>query len=197
MRAPQLILASASPRRQELLRQLNLAFEVHPQDLPEQRGPAESAEDYVRRIAAEKALAGWRSIGQTRGLCVLGADTEVVLDGAVLGKPADRAAAVAMLRGLAGRSHIVLSAVTLVQGTRVESCLSRSEVRFRALSAAEVEAYWNTGEPAGKAGAYAIQGLGAAFIEELRGSYSGVMGLPLFETARLLAAFGIPVLAAP
>lgn len=191
--APQLILASASPRRRELLYQLGLAFEVCPQDVPEQRAAGETPEDYVRRVARDKAVLGWRRVGEARGLPVLGADTEVVVDDAVLGKPADRAAATGMLALLSGRVHEVLSAVVVVAGERVETRLNRSEVRFRTISAAEAAAYWETGEPQGKAGAYAIQGYGAVFIEELRGSYSGVMGLPLFETAELLSDFGVVV----
>jgi len=137
-------------------------------------------------------LAGVRARPPGESVPVLAADTSVVLDGAVLVKPTDRADGERMLRQLSGRTHSVLTAVALAGATDVQSRLSRSDVRFRDLSAAEVAAYWDTGEPHDKAGGYAIQGAGAVFVADLRGSYSGVMGLPLYETAELLALQGVP-----
>jgi septum formation protein len=185
----QLVLASASPRRRELLDQLGVRYEVKPADLAEQPQPAELAEDYVQRIAAEKSLAAWSL--NPDGLPVLGADTEVVLDGEIFGKPRDAAHALDMLSRLSGREHWVMSAVSLRAFGQHWFALSMSHVRFRTLTRGDIEAYWTTGEPQGKAGAYAIQGLGALFIERLSGSYSGVMGLPLRETAELLKRIDI------
>ncbi len=189
-------LASASPRRQELLRQLGLAFEVLPSNLLEVQEPGETPRDYVLRVAADKArfVAG---LVNERGLPrypVLGADTEVVLDGEVLGKPRDRAHALALLERLAGRSHEVLSAIAVIEPdvpAAMHSALSLSRVSLDALTAEDRARYWDSGEPAGKAGAYAIQGRAAAFIARLEGSYSGVMGLPLFELAQTLRKLGI------
>lgn len=182
-------LASRSPRRQELLQQLGLAFEVLPADIPEEPGPAEAPADYALRMAREKALAAQALA--PRPLPVLGADTDVVLDGRILGKPRDRAHALELLAALADREHEVYSAVALVQGDRVETQLSVTRVRFGAVTPAAAAAYWDSGEPADKAGGYGIQGLGAQFIREIQGSYSGVVGLPLYETVELLGAFGI------
>lgn len=184
-----LILASASPRRRELLDQLGVAYEVLPADVHECPAPGEPPETYVRRVAADKSLAAQRLCGGTRP--VLAADTEVVLDGEIFGKPRDFDHAAAMLARLSGREHRVLSAVSLRLGDQHWEALSASAVAFRAIGAAEIEAYWASGEPQGKAGAYAIQGLGAVFIRHLSGSYSGVMGLPLFETAELLRRIGL------
>jgi septum formation protein len=186
-----LYLASKSPRRAQLLDQLGLRPRLLDVSVPEQRGAAEPASDYVCRVAGDKALAGLQSLAAEPGAVVLGADTEVVLDDHVFGKPTDAASAAAMLRRLSGRSHRVLSAVHCVADGRAEQRLQVSEVRFAELDEATIAAYVATGEPFGKAGGYAIQGCAAAFIEHLSGSYSGVMGLPLFETSRLLAAFGI------
>jgi septum formation protein len=186
-----LYLASKSPRRAQLLEQLGLQPSLIDVSVPEQRGAAEPAADYVCRVAREKALAGLQTVAAEPGAVVLGADTEVVLDDEVFGKPADAAAAAAMLSRLAGRSHRVLSAVHCVSGERSLHVLQQSDVRFAALDETAIAAYVATGEPFGKAGGYAIQGRAAAFVEHLSGSYSGVMGLPLYETARLLAAFGI------
>src|SRR5580693_6697085 len=183
--APLVILASASPRRTELLTQLGVAHRVVPAHVDERRAPGESVEACVRRLATSKALE------VQVALAVLGADTAVVVDDDLLGKPRDRADALAMLARLSGRWHQVLSAVALASANGLQCVLSRSEVRFRALQARECAAYWDSVEPCDKAGAYAIQGLGAVFVEELRGSYSGVVGLPLFETERLLAAAGV------
>lgn len=190
-----LILASASPRRAELLRQLKLTFVVQPQQVNEGRPPDEPVAAYVSRLARVKAQAGWEASGGE--LPVLGADTVVALGEEHLGKPVDQAGAAAMLQKLGGRTHRVLTAVHVVQGQREAGLLSISEVDFRAIDPDEARRYWASGEPADKAGAYAIQGLGAIFVRELRGSYSGVMGLPLFETAELLVQFGIRVLSVP
>jgi septum formation protein len=186
-----LYLASRSPRRRELLRQLGIAHVALDVEVPEVRAAGESPEHYVSRVAREKAQAGLASLPDAAGAIVLGSDTEVVLDGEVFGKPADADHAAAMLRRLAGRRHAVVSAVWAVTATRAEHELSISIVRFAALDEAAIAAYVATGEPFGKAGGYAIQGHGAALVEHLEGSYSGVMGLPLFETARLLRGFGI------
>jgi septum formation protein len=184
-------LASASPRRSELLRQIGVAFEVRPADIKEEMLARELPEDYVLRLAAAKAGAVWATLVGADARPVLAADTAVVLEGAVLGKPLDAAEALQMLERLSGRSHRVLTAVALRTDIGVETRLSASEVRFRATTAAERLAYCSTGEPFDKAGGYGIQGHAAVFIEELHGSYSGVMGLPLFETAALLARSGL------
>jgi septum formation protein len=189
-------LASASPRRRELLEQIGVVYELLKVDVPEQRDPGESPEEYVLRVALAKARAGHTLLDGGDNTPVLGADTEVVLDGEVLGKPPGRDEAIDMLHRLTGREHLVLSAVAVVNGAQEQSRLSVSHVRFRQIGDDEALAYWHTGEPADKAGGYAIQGRGAIFIERLEGSYSGVMGLPLFETAQLLALFGIVPLAA-
>ena len=197
MSNPQIYLASNSPRRRALLAQIGVRFRVVAVSLDETPLPREAADEYVRRVALDKARAGRELVAGRSGspaLPVLAADTGVVVDQRVLGKPRDRADALAMLRLLSGRSHRVLSAVALV-GTEETIALSESEVLFRGISEAEARAYWETGEPADKAGGYAIQGLGALFVEHLRGSYSGVMGLPLFETAALLEAAGVRLLA--
>ncbi len=186
-RKPQLVLASASPRRAALLSQLGLVFTVNAGDVDETRRPGEGAADMVRRLALTKAEAAAR--GET--LPVLGADTAVVVDGTVLGKPADRAEGLRMLTRLSGRAHEVLTAIALVHGHRSEVRLSRSVVTFRAISAAEAEAYWASGEPCDKAGGYGIQGIGGIFAERIEGSYSGIVGLPLAETEALLQAFGV------
>ncbi len=188
-------LASASPRRRELLGQIGVRYELLKVDVPELRDPAESPEEYVLRVALAKARAGSALLKADDSHPVLGADTAVVLGHEVLGKPRDRDDALAMLRRLAGREHLVLSGVALVGGDQEQSRLSVSHVRFRPIGDDEALAYWHTGEPADKAGSYAIQGLAAMFIERLEGSYSGVMGLPLYETAQLLAQFGIVPLA--
>jgi septum formation protein len=223
MANPQIYLASNSPRRRELLAQIGVRFGVIAVDLREEPLPAEVPEEYVVRIALDKARAGGRLVARGPGaaegafrpgspagsrkrrsnvstdfwqpaLPVLAADTVVVVDGRILGKPSDRAAAAAMMRLLSGRTHRVLSGVALI-GEAERFALSVSEVSFRRVSAEEARAYWETGEPDDKAGGYGIQGLGALFVRDLRGSYSGVMGLPLYETSRLLAAEGIDALA--
>jgi septum formation protein len=192
-------LASASPRRGELLRQIGVPFEAHPAAIDERRLPNESPADYVLRIAAAKADTVWASAAvQARPRLVLAADTAVVVDDEVFGKPRDNGEALRMLETLSGRSHIVVTAVAIRAGSGADALVAASEVKFRATTHRERAAYCATGEPLDKAGAYGIQGLGAAFIEQLHGSYSAVMGLPLFETALLLDRFGCPFwLAAP
>jgi septum formation protein len=184
---PCLCLASASPRRQALLRQIGVPHRVQPAALDESLLPGETAAPYVQRMARAKALA----VQQQQPLPVLAADTTVVVEGLICGKPHDEAAGIEMLQRLSGRSHQVLTAVALAAAGGLALRLSESEVRFRRLSLAECRAYWRSGEPRDKAGGYAVQGRAAVFVESLYGSYSGVMGLPLFETAQLLQAAGI------
>jgi septum formation protein len=186
---PQLLLASASPRRSALLRQIGIAHRVHATHIDESALLGEAPAQLARRLAEGKARA---ALGVAPGLAVLGADTIVVLGEQVLGKPRDAQDAQAMLLALAGREHRVLSAVALVRADgRVHGALSESRVAFRSITPAEARWYWESGEPQDKAGGYAIQGLAAIFVEALAGSFSGVMGLPLFETAQLLAEAGI------
>ncbi len=187
-------LASRSPRRRELLHQLGVRFEVLDLEVDESAGAGESAEALVQRLAKAKAEAGRGLLADGDALPVLGADTIVVRDDAILGKPRDRGQACELLAGLSGRCHRVLSAVALASADGTALRLSESRVCFRALSRREIEAYAATGEPLDKAGAYGIQGRAAAFVSELQGSYSGVVGLPLYETAELLAAQGLDVL---
>jgi septum formation protein len=183
-------LASASPRRRELLQQIGVRFELVRIDVPEHLQPAEHPQDFVRRLATEKARAGWRHCRDAGlpALPVLGADTAVVVDQIVLGKPNNEAEGLAMLRLLAGREHQVYSGVALNDGEHTQTAVSISRVRFRTLDDVEIQAYWDTGEGRDKAGCYAVQGLAAQYIETIEGSYSGIMGLPLFETANLIAA---------
>ena len=199
MSRPQIYLASSSPRRRELLTQLGVTFEIVPQDVSEIRLEGEKPEQYVERLAMEKAKAGLRNLGKNPSGPVLGADTAVVVDDVVFGKPVDKSQAIAMLQQLSGRQHRVLSAVAVVGRDklgqdRARVCVNASVVDFRPISKEEVRAYWDSGEPADKAGAYAIQGKAAIFIKRLEGSFSGVMGLPLFEAGELLAEFGIEIL---
>ena len=184
-----LYLASQSPRRRELLARLGRPFAALDLDVPEQRQPGEPADDYVRRVAREKAGAGLLEVVAIPGARVLGADTEVVLGDEVFGKPRDAADAAAMLRRLSGRTHRVVTVVWLVSAAREAEATSVSEVAFGELDDAAIAAYLEGGEWQGKAGAYAIQGAAQAFIAHLSGSHSGVMGLPLYETARLLEGF--------
>jgi septum formation protein len=186
-----LYLASQSPRRHHLLGQLGVEFRLLDLDVDEVRGPNEAAGDYVRRVAREKAGAGLLEVVAVPNAVVLGADTEVVLDGEVFGKPRDQAHAADMLRRLSGRSHEVITAVSLVSAGREAQAVSNSQVRVAALSDADIAAYLASGEWEGKAGAYAIQGRFEAHIEHLSGSYSGVMGLPLHDTMKLLREFGV------
>jgi septum formation protein len=187
--SPVLRLASVSPRRRELLTQIGVPHLVTGAHIDESVQAGERPHDYVQRMARTKAQTVRE---QDRSLPVLGADTTVVLDGTVFGKPADRADALRMLGLLSGRTHEVLTAVALASTEGLSMRVSVSSVRFRSLAAEEIAAYWETGEPHDKAGAYAIQGLGAVFVESLSGSFSGVMGLPLFETSELLRAAGVP-----
>jgi len=186
-----LYLASKSPRRRELLRQLGVDFSILDLDVPEQRVPGEPPEDYVSRVAREKAGAGLLQVAAIPHAVVIGADTEVVLGDEVFGKPADAEDAARMLRLLSGRTHRALSAVWFVSAGREEHALSETDVEFAELSEADIETYIASGEAFGKAGAYAIQGQAAAFVKHLAGSHSGVMGLPLHETAVLLKRFGV------
>jgi septum formation protein len=187
-----LYLASQSPRRRELLRQLGIEADVLEVDVPERREPGETPQDYVSRVAREKAGAGLLQVVALPGALVLGADTEVVLDDEVFGKPADAADAARMLRRLSGRTHRVISVVWAVSAGREEHAVHVSSVEFARLAQADIAAYVASGEAFGKAGAYAIQGRAAAFVRHLEGSHSGVMGLPLYETAALLRRFMPP-----
>lgn len=193
MTPPRLYLASKSPRRRELLARIGVTPAIIAMELDEAPLPGEAPEDYARRVALDKARAGRALLPADCEVPVLGADTLVTIDGRILGKPRDAEDAVAMLRLLSGRTHRVLSAVALL-GRADRLALNVSEVSFRPIGEGEARAYWASGEPADKAGGYAIQGLGALFVRELRGSYSGVMGLPVYETAQLLAAEGILLL---
>jgi len=189
---PDIFLASASPRRRALLEQIGVSYRLLEVDVDESLQPGETPEEYVQRLALEKARAGHTRLAGKARLPVLGADTAVVVGSRIMGKPADREQGIEMLQALSGRSHQVLSAVAVVNDHQAVR-LSNSEVTFCALSGDECRAYWDTGEPSGKAGAYAIQGIAACFITRLKGSYSGVMGLPLFETAALLREFGVEI----
>jgi septum formation protein len=188
---PTLFLASASPRRRELLQQIGAPFSLLSVAVDETPSATESPEDYVQRLAREKALAGLALLDDASA-CVLGADTTVVLDQRILGKPADRVDALAMLAALSGREHRVMTAVAVASPSRCVVRLVTSKVRMRRIDPAQAEAYWTSGEPQDKAGGYAIQGCGAIFVESLEGSYSTVVGLPLCETAELLDMFGLP-----
>ncbi|MET0124528.1 MAG: Maf family protein [Pseudomonas caspiana] len=188
---PPLFLASGSPRRRELLTQIGVRFTVLSAQIDETPYNEETPTAYVERLARGKAQAGLALLTDADG-CVLGADTAVVLDGQILGKPLDEADALSMLTALSGREHEVLTAIALVNQQRCETRVVASRVRFRSISTAEIQTYWASGEPQDKAGSYAIQGLAAIFVESLQGSYSAVVGLPLCETAELLGHFGIP-----
>ena len=188
---PDIFLASQSPRRAALLEQIGVRFEAVRQDVEEWPEPGESPEVFVIRLALDKARAGLKARPAGALQPVLGADTIVVLEDRVLGKPADEAEFMEIMQVLSGRTHRVLTGVALVDGDREATRLSPSTVGIRDIEPAERRAYWRSGEPADKAGGYAIQGLGAVFVESLDGSYSGVMGLPLFETADLLHEFGV------
>lgn len=191
MSTRQIILASASPRRQELLAQIDVSFRVESQDIDETLRTGETALDYVQRMANDKAESALLGLGEDKQSVVLAADTVVICDQEVMGKPADKADARRMLLKLSGREHHVLSAVTVATQNERYCAISDSSVQFRVITSEEAERYWLSGEPAGKAGAYAIQGRAAVFVKHLAGSYSGVMGLPLFETAQLLSRFDI------
>lgn len=200
---PQIALASASPRRRELLTQLQQDFVIVQAPIDEQIHPAEMAVDYVQRLALEKACAGWQAqlVSGTPPRPTLGADTIVVVDGEVLGKPRDRDDFYRMMRLLSGRQHQVMTAIALAWSPHVSAAavpqeqtpsltkvqLVRTEVCFMPLSEQDIEAYWRSGEPQDKAGGYGIQGLGGRFVTHLSGSYFAVVGLPLYETQQLLA----------
>ena len=192
IRTPKIMLASRSPRRAALLAQLGLEFDLIDAEVDERPRPGETADTLALRLARAKAEAGVR--GSPGAIPVLGADTVVSLDGRLYGKPCSGREAASMLGALSGRSHEVFTAVCLATSDGVRTEVSRSVVTFRNLSKREIDLYCASGEPEGKAGAYAIQGLAAIFVEHLQGSYSGIMGLPLFETARLLNEAGIEVL---
>lgn len=193
---PMIYLASRSPRRGELLGQIGVTFAVLPSDVDESVRPDESPEHYVLRLAREKALVCAQRLA-VEGLAdrpILAADTTVCIDGMILGKPEHDADAAAMLRRMSDRWHAVHTAIAVAQGNRVETVLSSTQVEMARLTEAEIAAYIASGEPRDKAGSYGIQGLAGAFIRRIEGSYSGVMGLPVYETSLLLKQFGVPVL---
>ncbi len=185
-----IILASASPRRAELLRQMGVVFGIRPADIDETPVAGEKTGDYVLRLAIEKAFAA--SLGAPAAI-VLGSDTSVIIDGRILGKPATENEAAETLRALSGRTHQVITGIAVVVDGYAQSCLVSTDVTFRELRPDEIVAYVRTGEPMDKAGSYGIQGRGGIFVESLQGSYSAVVGLPLRETADLLAQAGYPV----
>ena len=184
---PVIYLASASPRRSELLRQIDVTHAVLPVDIDETPRPGEKPAHYALRLAEEKARALWEQLPVAQRRPVLAADTTVALGDEILGKPVDRDDAVRMLGRLSGREHEVHTAVAVLHEGGADARVSTSTVAFRPLTGVEIDWYWRTGEPADKAGAYAVQGHAAVFIRRLAGSYSGVMGLPLYETWELLA----------
>lgn len=194
---PSLYLASTSPRRRELLQQIGVNFETLSVDVDETPKPQETPADYVKRLALQKAQAGLDLLKTGGDGLVLGGDTAVVCNGQIFGKPADREDALKMLEELSGTTHHVYSAVSLVNDERQEVRLTVTEVTFHVLPLRQRESYWNSGEPKGKAGAYAIQGYGAVFVAGIAGSYTGVVGLPLAETAELLNCFDVPIWAEP
>ena len=190
MNAGAIVLASRSPRRSQLLEQIGIEHAVLVTDVDESLRPAELAEDYVLRLAREKAAQGYR-IAAAAPRVVIGADTTVVVDDEILGKPCGPKEGKAMLRLLSGRAHTVLTGVAAFNGARIESSLSASRVWFKSMTEPEIEAYWATGEGADKAGSYGIQGFGGIFVERIEGSFSGIMGLPVAETEALLQALDI------
>lgn len=187
--SPMLCLASASPRRRDLLASIGVTVSVIPSDVDETPKQGESAAAYVKRLAVAKALAA----APKTLLPVLGSDTAVVVDGTILGKPVNADDAAAMLRQLSDRTHQVLTAVAVTGPKGVLCCCVTTDVKMRQITAQEISDYWLTGEPADKAGGYAIQGLAAIFVEEIKGSHSAVVGLPLYETAQLLGQQGVPI----
>jgi septum formation protein len=182
-------LASSSPRRAELLKSLGLQFSQGAAGIDETRRAGERPAELVQRLSVEKARAVARN-----GMLVIGSDTEVVLDDEPFGKPASCADAIRMLDRLSGRTHQVMTGVAVLDGDSVHTALCVTDVSFRSIAESEARAYWESGEPRDKAGGYGIQGLGGLFVEEIRGSYSGVMGLPIFETAELLGRCGVRVI---
>lgn len=187
----QIILASASPRRRQLLQQIGVSARVHVVEIDETQQPGESSLAFVQRLAMEKAQLGYQLTDRSQLLPVLGSDTIVAIDGAVLGKPRDRDDAMKMLRLLSGKKHAVHTSVAIVTGEEMIFDTSSSEVEFKPLSEVEIERYVATGEADDKAGSYAVQGLAAQFIKNINGSYSGIMGLPLYETVQLLKRCGV------
>lgn len=179
-------LASASPRRLELLKQIGMDVTVITPSVIEVPQPSEPPLDYAKRLARSKAEAGWSHPLRNKMMPVIGADTIVVCDNEVLGKPENKEHGMAMLSRLSGRTHEVITAIAIVYGEKIKQCYVQSEVTFATLTRTQIEDYWHTGEACDKAGAYAIQGRAAAFISYLKGSYSSVVGLPLFETVQLL-----------
>ncbi len=190
MNLPDIALASGSPRRQELLSQIGVSFSVVAVDVDESLLDGESAGDYVQRLAVAKAQAGWHILSSQQKIPVLGADTAVIVDDEILGKPRDADDARAMLQRLSGRCHQVMTAVAIVDQQQVLCKLNTSEVCFSDLSSEQIAWYVSTGEGTDKAGGYAVQGLAAMFIERIEGSYSGIMGLPLRETSVMLQLAG-------
>ncbi|GAA0811829.1 Maf family protein [Colwellia asteriadis] len=189
-----LVLASQSPRRQQLLAQLGYQFAIQISDIDESVQQSEQAADYVVRLATEKAKAVFSTLSsftQAQSL-VLGSDTCVVINNAILGKPADLADCIYTLSLLSGKKHQVLTAIAVVTADKIVTKLVTTDVQFKVLSVAEMTAYWHTGEPQDKAGSYAIQGIGGQFVTSMTGSYSAVVGLPLYETAELLKTMGLP-----
>lgn len=201
MSKPLILLASASPRRSALLTQLGVEHQVRPVDIDERIQPGEAPAQYVRRLAIAKAEALWSRLMEQDRVPVLGSDTAVAVatggGNEILGKPVDRADGLRMLKRLSARTHQVYTAVALRHARGCDTRLSVSDVTFRALSRTEMQAYWRSGEPLDKAGGYAIQGQAALFIERIAGSHSGIVGLPLFETAELLHMIGYPLLDGP
>ncbi len=187
---PPLYLASMSPRRSELLQQIGVVHSIIKVDVDETPHRGELPKEYVTRVAQEKALAGQNSLDDSKDRLVLAADTSVVIDNHILGKPKDKEHALQMMQLLSNRSHWVYSAVALA-GDVIEHRISESLVTFREISSEEASAYWDSGEPADKAGGYGIQGIGSIFVSKIEGSFSGVMGLPIFETTQLLMQAGI------
>ena len=191
---PDVYLASASPRRRELLEQIGIEFNLVEIRFPEDILVGETPRAYVERVALQKALIGHRQLDAVKESCVvIGADTAVVVDNHILGKPTNYVDAVRMLQLLSDREHEVLSAVAMTDGKRQKTVCQTSRVRMRQIADDEIGQYWQTGEPADKAGSYAVQGKGAVFIRHIEGSYSGIMGLPIFETVALLSEFGVHV----
>lgn len=188
-----LVLASQSPRRQELLAQIGYVFSCKPANINEDIKENESAVNYVQRLAIEKAQATYQaiSISQTSNVVVLGSDTSVVYNQCILGKPANLDECIAQLQMLSGRTHQVLTSIAAVNQDRVLSEVVTTEVTFKTLTLDEITRYWETGEPQDKAGSYGIQGIAGQFVTKITGSYSAVVGLPLFETAQLLSKFGV------
>ena len=186
-----LLLASQSPRRAELLRQLNVAFDTLSCDIDETCRPNEGSEEYVSRLAQEKSVAGWNACDKKHYVAALGSDTSVVIDDRILGKPKNQQDFMQMMSLLSSNAHYVRTAVSMVNSETSKTILVSTKVIFKSLTPAEIDWYWSTGEPRDKAGGYAIQGLGGQFIKHIEGSYTAVVGLPLYETAELLKQFEI------